>query len=429
MTASVLDSVTFTYQPVWNAQRTLGAVALHVRPLVRKDVPEGPLDARHLLDEMRDRLPHDAPPVLLVVQTARMLVELLDTVEPPPAARAPVFATSGFFAPTVVVAAGLLERNADVAAAVRRAARRGLPLVWQGSTDRPPAEDIKTCFQRYWLTLPPPWAAAALQDAMRPVPPGDRPPPGRLPAGHIFGGIESRTLMEYCLDRCGAVGIAGWPAEDVVYSLRHTPAEPDHAVVLATLKALESDRSAEAVQDLMAHDPLLVYRFLIFANSPGLGLRNGVESVRHGMMMLGFDTLRSWLGEQLPHASREAALQPIKAQTVIRARLMDRLIDAGVEDTLRREVTMCGLFSGLDLLLDEPLATILARLPVSGRVRESLVQRTGPYAGELAITIALESPDTEAVRKLCDRHDMEAGDVNRALLDVVGGLQTGSATV
>ncbi|MES2183588.1 MAG: HDOD domain-containing protein [Pseudomonadota bacterium] len=430
MTATVLDCITLGYQPLWGRQRLLSGIALFVRCLPRA-AGEMQASAAYLLDAMRDLLPRDAPPVFLVAQSGPLLLDLLDQVAPrepaAPDGRGPVFATNTFLAPTLVVTAELLEGTAGVAEAVRRAHQRGLQLVWQGSSDSPPAEDIRACFYRYWLTLPPPWAAAALLDAVKPVPFGSPAPPGRLPAGHIYSGIESRTLMEYCLDRCGALAIAGWPAEDVVYSLRHHPMQPAHTVVLATLKALESDRSAETVERILSEDPILAYRFLIYANSPGLGLRSGVESVRHGMMMLGIDTLKTWLAEQLPHASNEPALRPINATLVIRSHLMDRLLDAGIEEALRREVTLCGLFSGLDLLLNEHLSAILHRLPLSHRIHEAMVLRTGPYAASLEVALALESADTPAIRVLCQKHEMAPGEVNRALLEMLAGLEADEA--
>ncbi len=425
MTATVLDCITLGYQPLWSRQRELAGIGLYARAIPRPEV-DIPVTAQHLLDVLRDILPHDAPPVFLVPQSAALLLDLLAHVpppEPPRSVRGPVFATNTFLAPTLVVSGELLDSAGGVADAVRRAHKRGLQLVWQGSSDHPPADEIKGCFYRFWLSLPPPWAAAALQDAIRPVPAGTTPPPGRLPGGHIYGGIESRTLMEYCLDRCSALAVAGWPSEDVVYSLRHKPMQPSHTVVLATLKALEGDRSAETVERILSEDPILAYRFLIYANSPGLGLRSGVESVRHGMMMLGIDTLKSWLAEQLPHASNEPVLKPINALLVMRAHLMDHLLDAGIEEALRREVTLCGLFSGLDLLLNEHLSSILQRLPLSHRIYEALVQHTGPYAACVEVMLALESGDTEAIRRLCAKHEMPPGEVNRALLQMLAGLE------
>ena len=430
MTASVLDCISFSYQLLWGNRRTLIGLGLFVAPL--PDGPlDGPVDARELLDVLSDRLPADGPPLFLVPQSGALLLELLTLIDPPApnAAPGPRFASRHSVAPTLVVMSDLLQGNGLVATGVRLAHARGLRLVWMGSPDNPPEEDIRLSFHRYWLTLPPAWAAAALKDATRKAEVGQQIGPGRLPPGHIYGGIASRVLMEYCLDRCKALALAGWPGEDVVYSLRHHPMQPSHAVVQQTLLALDRDRSAEAVERILSEDPLLVYRFLIFANSPALGLRVAVESVRHGMMMLGIDTLRGWLGKQLPFASAEPAMRPLNAQLVMRARLMDQLLDAGLEETLRREVSLCGMFSGLDLLLDEPLSVLLPRVRLSRRVQDACISRTGPYGPSLELVLALETPDVLGVQGLCVLHEMDQGRVNRALLDVLSEVDVEGATI
>ncbi|XAH23070.1 HDOD domain-containing protein [Xylophilus sp. GW821-FHT01B05] len=425
MTATVLDSITLGYQPLWGPRRTLMGIALFVRPEA-----DATVDAAHLVEALQELLPAEAPPILLLAQSAPLLAGLLDHVQPAPrrlAGEEPTFSTHTFFTPTLVVPATELAR-APVADAVRRAHRRGLQLVWQGEAEQPPEPGLAGCFARQWLSVSPALAALALHDALRQAKaPAGVPATGPLPSGQIFGGIASHVLMEYCFERCRAHALAGWPVEDAVYSLRHGPLEPDHKVVLATLQALEADRSAETVERTLCDDPLLAYRFLVYANSPGVGLRSGVESVRHGLMMLGTATLAQWLVEQLPHASHDSVLRPVKAGMVMRSRLMERLLDAGSEEALRREIALCGLFSDLDQLLDQPLGSILTRLPLSGRIYDATVMHTGPYAAALAMAVALESPDTEATRRLCVRHAMDRGDINRALLRMLGGLQADGA--
>jgi EAL and modified HD-GYP domain-containing signal transduction protein len=423
MTASVLDRLTLCYQPLWGRARTLAGVALHIRQLpTTADATEPPPRAVQLLEALQDSLPHDAPAIFLVPQSAALLMDLLEQVERPVRAETKTFTTNGLFAPTIMVEQALLQNRPALAEAVLRAQQRGVATMWRGDTDQAPEPRLVPGFKRRWLTLSAGWAAAALRDALRSQRPGESLTAGRLPSGHIFDGVESRALMEYCLDRCGAFAVADWPAEDVVHSLRHAPLQPDHVIVLATLKALEADRPAEMVERTLCEDPILMHRFLVHANSPGVGLRSGVESVRHALMMLGTDTLRRWLAEQLPFASHEPSLRPVKAMMVMRAHLMDHLLDAGLEEALRREVSMCGLFYGMDMLFQEPLGQILARLPLSRRIYDALVLRTGPYADAFAVMLALEGSDTHKLQQICDRHDMPQGDINVALLHMIAGL-------
>jgi c-di-GMP-related signal transduction protein len=61
---------------------------------------------------------------------------------------------------------------------------------------------------------------------------------------------------------------------------------------------------------------------------------------------------------------------------VLRARLMEQLIEPGLQHELRSEVYLCGLLSQLDDLLGEPVGTILHRIPLSDRVFDAIVMRT-----------------------------------------------------
>jgi EAL and modified HD-GYP domain-containing signal transduction protein len=101
---------------------------------------------------------------------------------------------------------------------------------------------------------------------------------------------------------------------------------------------------------------------------------------------------------------------------VWRARIMERLADAGTADDLRREVFMCGIFSQLDLLLGEPLGGAMSRLPLPGRIASAIVGQTGPYAAWLDVATALESSNTGMIHDVCTAHKMPADEVNRALL-------------
>jgi c-di-GMP-related signal transduction protein len=158
-------------------------------------------------------------------------------------------------------------------------------------------------------------------------------------------------------------------------------------------------------------------------NSAGVGLRTGIESLRHGLMMLGYSSLNKWLVAQLPQASEDANLHPIKAAMILRARLMEHLLDAGTEDGLRREIYLCGLFSQLDLLLNEPLGTVLRRIPLSERIYDANVRNSGPYASSLEIATAQASDDTKAIRNLCRKHNLPIDDANRALLRTLATLK------
>jgi len=189
------------------------------------------------------------------------------------------------------------------------------------------------------------------------------------------------------------------------------------------VEAIDADDSVEHIELILSEEPILAYRFLRYANSAALGRRTDIDSIRQGLMVLGLSLLRSWLLEQLPHASGDLNLQPVRTTLALRAHLMNHLLDAGDGDDLRREVYLCGLLSQMDLMLGEPLNAALARLPLSQRITSAILDHSGPYMPYLDVAAALESPNTQATRALCDLHQMNSEEVNRALLRTLSQIR------
>lgn len=405
MVQSVLGSLILGYRPLWNRARKLAAIQLYAH-----NEASAVVDGGHLLRTLQELWSASSPPLLISAQTRQLLCDLLE--------RAPRGT------PWIEVRGDWLSDSA-IYSRVKAAHQRGLRLVWRGDIGRLPEPDVARCFDNSLLTLRPEDAVAALQ--ARPPRPGSPPArPGTgspVLEGQMYEGITSRALMEHCLDQKNALALAGWPAEDVLYSMRHHPQQPSHAVIFKLMKAIDAEESLETFEAIMGEDPLLAYRFMVYTNSAALGLRTGIDSLRRGLVMMGYGSIKRWLSDQLPHASTEPNMQPVRQAMVMRAELTAHLLDAGIENDLRREIYLCGLLSRLDELMGEPLGTILRRLPLSERIYDATVLGTGPYASGLQMACALETDDASAIRQLCETHEMDLEEVNRALLRVLSELE------
>lgn len=387
MANSVLGSITLGYELVWNQKRRCAAVRLFV-------APTGPsaVDARHLLDAVAGLWPATAPTLLLQTQSAALLQGLLN--QP---------ATRGI---------GL-----------------ELPPGWQSDTAL--ADAVRQAQARRWLhktphTLTPQQALVALRAARLQRQEGASSP-SHAKASPVLGdtlyeNLASQELVNHALDQQHAWGVAGWPTDETLLAYRWRQIQPSHAHICELLKALDRDEPLEALEQRLCEEPLLTYRFLRYANSAHVGARTEVASVRQGLMVMGYTQFSRWLAEQLPTASEDINLDPIRASMVLRGRIMANLCQAGLEDELRREVFLCGIFSQLDLLLGEPLGAAIHRLPLPGRIASAVVGQTGPYAPWLAVATALESGNTRIIHEVCKAHGMAADGVNRALLRALAGL-------
>ncbi|MES2949727.1 MAG: histidine kinase [Pseudomonadota bacterium] len=406
MTPSVLGSVTLGYELIWNQKRHCSGVRLFVDADSHSAV-----DARHLVAAITELWSESAPTLLLHVRSPSLLSGLLDQSPLP-----------GVW---LEIPDHWLS-DAQFTNQVRKARARGLQLVWSGEAGQAPDPAMENLFHKTVRTLTPHEALAALRVSLRQHQDAGMGSPqtatSPVVAGCIYEGLASQALLEHALDRQGAWAVAGWPAEEILYAYRLRQIQPSRQLLRALVKAIEADESLDTLEHRMGDEPLLVYRFLRYANSAHLGARCEVNSVRQGLMVMGYTKLRAWLMEQIPQASGDPNLDPIRFAMVLRARTMERLADAGIEDDLRREVFLCGIFSQLDLLLGEPLGAAIHRLPLPGRIASAVVGQTGPYAAWLEVASALESSNTRMIRDVCKAHKIPADEVNRALLHTLSEI-------
>ena len=400
MAHTILGRVSLGYQLLWNQWRQLCGVHLFVGI---DDLT--PVDAQQLLSSLNDQWSDQAPTLLLSIQSPRLLSDLLE--------HAPVDS------PWLEVN-DMHLRDPAMAQRVHHAHQRGLRLIWRGEPGTRPSAALAPCFTRTMLTLSPEEALAGLRVSLRKHNGADSARPSRVTspvrAGHIYESVASRVLIEHCLDEQNVWGVAGWPMEDVLHGYRNRRIQPDQRTLVKLIEAIDADQSTDMIEHLMSQEPVLAYGFLRYANSAGLGLTTAIETIRQGLMVLGAVLLRAWLQEQLPQATSNLNLDPVRSAMVLRARLMEHLLDAGHHEDLRREVFMCGLMSQIDLLLGEPLAEALARIPFPERIPQAMLAHDGPYLPYLDLATALESPNTHATRVLCDTLELDIEEVNRALL-------------
>lgn len=421
MVQSALSSLTLGYRPLWGRARRLAGIQLYVH-----EDPGATADMAHFLRSVDEIWSRQAPPLLISPQSRQVLCNLLE------------HAPQG--SPWIEVRGDWLQQDEGIYALVQKAKARGLMLVWAGALADVPDADAARSFSSSLLSLPPEGASgiancvrsAAAKEVVPSKAADKTQSPGffasqplSLLNGQMYEGLQSLELVQAVLDEYEAAAVAGWPVADTMQAFRLQQPQPSRDALFRLMKAIEKEQSLDAMEAILGSDPVLAYRFLLYTNSAALGLRRGVDSLRRGLVMLGLGTLERWLAGQLPHACTEQDLVPLRTQVVLRARLAEELIEAGVSLELQREMYLCSLFSQLDLLLHEPVANILRRTPLNERIFDAIVSRTGPYAGVLQMSQALESRDAAPIRQLREQEEWEAEDLNRLLLRMLSELKLG----
>lgn len=404
MLHSPLDDIAFAYEPVWDKTRRICASRLTLHAL-----RPGAVDIVAMLTALTDGFGPEAPPLLLSTDEPMLLIKLLK--------QAPVRNTWLEVPEALWAQPSTLEL-------VLAARRFGHQLLWRGELQRFAPHAKKFPGLRAVLELTLDDAIQALQSASQG---GEFSLPAHVERidspilpGHLYAGVSSRALADHCLDKKQAWGVVGWPDDELLTSQPHKAIGMDQRVMGQIAQAVDAEVTIQTLVAVVAQDPVIVYRLLRMVNSAAFGLTHEVSTIRHALMMLGYDKLKSWLRSSQAGASTDRSLHPLRHAMHMRARLMRLLLDAQADDLVASEIHLTGVFAQLDQLTKEPLAELLNQLPLPGRIFSSLVRRDGPYVAYLDMARLLSSPHrVHEVADACARSGFSLDEVNRAVIHLL----------
>ncbi|MFN3493868.1 MAG: histidine kinase, partial [Hydrogenophaga sp.] len=142
-----------------------------------------------------------------------------------------------------------------------------------------------------------------------------------------------------------------------------------------------------------------------------------IDSLRHAIMMLGFIALGRWLQDMPKDKDPDPDLHPVRYAMVMRSRLAQHLLEHGSENNLRSEVYLTAVFAQLDRLMHKPLAELLGKLPLSGRVFDATLRHDGPYFSLLEVArVQGEPSELHRLSSVCHQHGLSLEHANRSLI-------------
>jgi EAL and modified HD-GYP domain-containing signal transduction protein len=83
---------------------------------------------------------------------------------------------------------------------------------------------------------------------------------------------------------------------------------------------------------------------------------------------------------------------------------------------MRNEMFICGVFSLLDRMFQQPFPELLGNIPVPERVYQALAEETGPYQPYVQMVHAIENESLVDFREAAEALMMSVSEVNRAQL-------------
>jgi len=388
--ASILGQIALGYSPFIDRNRSVTATRLTVFPLR----PDAVLDVAQLLHEVGNVWPASGGRVSLNVISESLLQDLLNSQ---PSANLMV---------EIPAFMAVDEANVDAISALHK---NGSTLLIKGRPLRELPRAVLPCFKYSIIDL-----ADERRIGETSVPEGVT-----RTIQHVQSGVRTVADMEAAFQR-GAQAVLGWPIDDAVTTTAtrsgKSVAAPDMQAIVELIHRVDKEEPIEKLEATLKRDPPLAFKLLRYINSPAFGLRVEISSFRHAIMMLGYQRLKRWLALLLATASKDVNLKPVMFAAVRRGLLMEELARSVADEEMRSEVFICGVFSLLDRMFQQPFQTLLDSIPVPEKVRQALAEDSGPYLPYLEVVRAVESESLFDFREAADKLMMSVNEINRAQL-------------
>lgn len=159
------------------------------------------------------------------------------------------------------------------------------------------------------------------------------------------------------------------------------------AIMQMLTKLQDPNLDFDELQTLVAQDISLSYRILRYINSAHLSLGKKIESMRHAIILLGLNTIRTWVNI-LAMSSIDDKPYELILTALIRARMCENLA-ASTSLPVQNAFTV-GLFSALEAFIDRPLDEILATLPLADELHNALLYNSGELGELLSLVLNYE---------------------------------------
>ena len=384
----VLGQVALGYSPMIDRHRAITALRLTVFPIR----PEVQPDAAELLVALVNVWPADGGRISLNIASETLLDGMMRADLPLNLMlEVPAFMASD---PACSEALALLHHH-------------GNTLLIKGRPLAPLPREVLPCFAYSIIDL-----ADERRDGM--------PPPGGVSRyiPHVQAGVRTMAEMTDAFGR-GAIAVLGWPIDDGAPTRGSAgrAGQPELSAIVELINRVDRAEPIERLEAVMKNDPTMAFKLMRYINSPAFGLSVEVTSFRHAIMLIGYQRLKRWLALLLTAGSRDSNCKPVIFAAVRRGLVMEELgRDSGCDEDKRSELFICGVFSLLDRLMQQPFDELLKSLPTSDAVRAALVHGNGPLMPYLALVQAVESASIYDIRAAAEALLMAVPAVNRAML-------------
>jgi len=209
---------------------------------------------------------------------------------------------------------------------------------------------------------------------------------------------------------------------EVIQSKNLAPSQMTLAELLYETSKPEMD--LKKISEVFHRDVNLAYKLLRYTNSAAFKRRAEISTIKQALVVLGLAELKKFLS--VLFAAQVASTKPpeLMRLSLTRARFAEYVaIKHGrMKDTPM--AFLAGMFSLIDGILDQNMADILEKLPLSIEIKDAILNKEGLIADYLALVEHYEQADWEEAKVISEKINIDVKTIPDSYHDAVHWANT-----
>lgn len=194
--------------------------------------------------------------------------------------------------------------------------------------------------------------------------------------------------------------------------MMHTRALSPSQMALAELlyETSKADMDLAKITEVFKRDLTLSYKLLRYSNSAIFKRRTEIETIKHALVVLGQAELKKFLS--LLFTAQISSDKPAELMrlAMTRANFAEGLASLGNDVTLEKAF-LTGMMSLMDAILDEPIESVMEKLPLANDIKEALIHKTGILADYLTLIQCYEVADWQKANETVTKLALDASKI------------------
>lgn len=159
----------------------------------------------------------------------------------------------------------------------------------------------------------------------------------------------------------------------------------------------------DKLEQIIKHDVSISYKLLRMINSAAYGLSAEIKSIKQALVIMGENEIKKWITLVLLSNVGSDKPDELMKTALIRARFLELIAPAAGMQHLAPDLFLMGMFSMMDVFLDQPLASILEGLPLVNEIKQTLLGEESPYKNVFNLIVCYEKGKWDQVQELSNQ--------------------------